>query len=384
MPLEDLVGPNKFLDALNRNWPLDGDTASEGNDHISGHKNVVLNTFPGADGNGLDGPVHVERAALFVDNGNGTDRQGALEMAVGSSAQRPADGALTKGDTRWNVTTDRLETWDGSAWIELHAMAAKTSMFRAKQSLEADVAALAHVSSDEAVAYTRMLGNILDASAGSEEGALIFEAITSGALAEALRVIGAGVSSPRYHVRRSGSDIAQRSDDILFSGSVSAAGQAWGEITWDNGENYREVEVTIVNTRPTVDAYLIAQFRSGSWLTGALYNFGIIGQFHNGVAGCASSGVNSSHIQFSPNSNPQGTSGANPSTMSFTFQRPSLNRRNQAQLAYGIAAPSGVGQSGHGWGWYNSDAAIDGVRVGYISPNSTIQFDLDVDVIGRR
>ncbi len=278
MPLEDLVGPNKYLDALNRNWPLDSDTASEGNDHISGHKNVVLNTFPGPNGNGLEEAVHVERSALFVDNGNGTDRQGALEMAVGSTAQRPANGDLTKGDTRWNVTTDRLETWDGSAWIELHAMAALTSMFRAKQNLEADSAALVHVSSDEAVAYTRVLGTILDATAGSEEGALIFEAITSGALAEALRVIGAGVSSPGYHKRDGTDDIPLSVRELVDSVEV-ANNQADVVISWDKARGYRRIDVEAFGLQPASGNSSIMELEfstngGSSWLAGSYFTNG--------------------------------------------------------------------------------------------------------------
>ena len=110
MPLEDLVGPNKYLDALNRNWPLDSDTASEGNDHISGHKNVVLNTFPGPNGNGLEEAVHVERSALFVavehivdgDQGDGVADHALDQHGVGSQlaqrCQRQGD-AVAQGKT---------------------------------------------------------------------------------------------------------------------------------------------------------------------------------------------------------------------------------------------------------------------------------------------
>ncbi len=48
MPLEDLVGPDKFVDALVREWPLGADVKYEGDDHLRGLKNTILNTFPNA------------------------------------------------------------------------------------------------------------------------------------------------------------------------------------------------------------------------------------------------------------------------------------------------------------------------------------------------
>lgn len=53
MALEDLTGLSKYIDALNRNNPdgsLDG--KNQGDDHIRGFKNVLLNTFPN-----ISGPV---------------------------------------------------------------------------------------------------------------------------------------------------------------------------------------------------------------------------------------------------------------------------------------------------------------------------------------
>lgn len=47
MPLEDLTGPSKFINALNSLNP-DGatDRINEGDDHLRGIKNVLINTFP--------------------------------------------------------------------------------------------------------------------------------------------------------------------------------------------------------------------------------------------------------------------------------------------------------------------------------------------------
>jgi hypothetical protein len=46
MSLEDLTGPDKFISALDRNNPAPNDPLNEGNFHISGMKNVLLNQFP--------------------------------------------------------------------------------------------------------------------------------------------------------------------------------------------------------------------------------------------------------------------------------------------------------------------------------------------------
>ncbi len=50
MALEDLVGPDKFIDAFNRDWPEGSDVKSEGDDHLRGIKNVSLNSFPAITG----------------------------------------------------------------------------------------------------------------------------------------------------------------------------------------------------------------------------------------------------------------------------------------------------------------------------------------------
>ena len=46
MGLEDLTGTGKFIDDLVNTNPLDGDQRSEGNKHIFGIKNVLLNSLP--------------------------------------------------------------------------------------------------------------------------------------------------------------------------------------------------------------------------------------------------------------------------------------------------------------------------------------------------
>jgi microcystin-dependent protein len=50
MPLEDLEGPDKFVDALNRDWPEGSDVKSEGDNHLRGLKNVTLNSLPNITG----------------------------------------------------------------------------------------------------------------------------------------------------------------------------------------------------------------------------------------------------------------------------------------------------------------------------------------------
>ena len=53
MPLEDLSG-NKYVNALNENWPAGTDYPDAGDDHMRGIKNVLKKTFPN-----LTGPVTI-------------------------------------------------------------------------------------------------------------------------------------------------------------------------------------------------------------------------------------------------------------------------------------------------------------------------------------
>lgn len=50
MPLEDLVGSNKFINSLNASWPLGSDFPDAGDDHLRGTKNVLKNSFPNVTG----------------------------------------------------------------------------------------------------------------------------------------------------------------------------------------------------------------------------------------------------------------------------------------------------------------------------------------------
>lgn len=62
MSLEDLTGTSKYIDALNKNNPdgaLDG--KNEGDNHIKGVKNVILNTWPN-----IDGPINYTPAEANV------------------------------------------------------------------------------------------------------------------------------------------------------------------------------------------------------------------------------------------------------------------------------------------------------------------------------
>jgi hypothetical protein len=50
MALEDLIGASKFIDALDSSNPRIGDNLSQGDDHIRGVKNVLLNSLPNVTG----------------------------------------------------------------------------------------------------------------------------------------------------------------------------------------------------------------------------------------------------------------------------------------------------------------------------------------------
>ena len=64
MALEDLTGPDKFIDALVNTNPPPADPLDEGNFHLSGIKNVLVNSFPGVASAVNASGEQIERAAL--------------------------------------------------------------------------------------------------------------------------------------------------------------------------------------------------------------------------------------------------------------------------------------------------------------------------------
>lgn len=53
-----------FLDGLNQNWPLDTDSATQGDDHLRLIKSVLRSTFPGAGGNGFSEQIAATETEL--------------------------------------------------------------------------------------------------------------------------------------------------------------------------------------------------------------------------------------------------------------------------------------------------------------------------------
>ena len=77
MPLEDLIGPDKYLDALNKAWPENDDAKREGDDHFRGVKNVLQNTFPN-----LDGEVAFTASQMVLGIQNGIDHAIPIGMML--------------------------------------------------------------------------------------------------------------------------------------------------------------------------------------------------------------------------------------------------------------------------------------------------------------
>ena len=71
MALEDLTGTNKYITNLVNTNPLSADDRREGDDHIRGIKNVLLNTFPGisAPVDLAELPTYVKKAGDFMTGG---------------------------------------------------------------------------------------------------------------------------------------------------------------------------------------------------------------------------------------------------------------------------------------------------------------------------
>lgn len=77
MALEDLTGPSKYISNLVQTNPVGAtDFVSQGDDHIRGIKNVLLNTFPN-----VTGPVIATQAEL-----NSISQPPAVQMPVGMVA----------------------------------------------------------------------------------------------------------------------------------------------------------------------------------------------------------------------------------------------------------------------------------------------------------
>ncbi len=113
MPLEDLTGPNKYIDDLVREWPLGIDPFSEGDDHLRGLKNVLKNSFPS---------VAEDRRPVSYREGDTLSEElaSAIALAVGTAAQRPS--SPSQYDLRVNSETGALEWWTGAEWVPAVAM----------------------------------------------------------------------------------------------------------------------------------------------------------------------------------------------------------------------------------------------------------------------
>jgi len=72
MALEDLTGPNKFVANLVPTNPTATDPISQGDNHIQGIKNVLLNTFPGLAGSSPQVIPNILQFAAATDAGSST------------------------------------------------------------------------------------------------------------------------------------------------------------------------------------------------------------------------------------------------------------------------------------------------------------------------
>lgn len=99
MALEDLVGPDKFPDALVRENPEGSDPKSQGDDHLRGVKNVIKNTLPNITGtvNSTQGQIDAASVQSPINQADiaqlQLDRLLRTEL-VGIVAPLPVTGAL--------------------------------------------------------------------------------------------------------------------------------------------------------------------------------------------------------------------------------------------------------------------------------------------------
>lgn len=137
MGLESLTGGSVFIDDLVNTNPATGDQKSEGDDHLRGIKNVLLNSFPGITGavtsthtelNGLDG---LTASRAIVTNGSGivsaattTSTEIGYVNGVTSAIQTQLDGKLSSSAGQVTTTNIEVSVWGGE-YIKLSD--AKTS-----------------------------------------------------------------------------------------------------------------------------------------------------------------------------------------------------------------------------------------------------------------
>jgi hypothetical protein len=118
MPLEDLVGPDKYLDALVITNPEGADEKSEGDDHIRGVKNTLINTF-----GPLDAPVDLSAVGPgpwglieYLDLTGLTATQHALEAGYDYKFVWTGASLQTDGSVSGQVSaTGTSGPWDGGA-----------------------------------------------------------------------------------------------------------------------------------------------------------------------------------------------------------------------------------------------------------------------------
>lgn len=104
MALEGIEGPTDYIDSLVRTNPEQADPKSEGDNHIRGVKNTILNTFPN-----VTGPVSLTAEAL-----NGTYMPGEIRMYGATSI--PSGWLVCDGASYLRTTYPDLFAAIGVTW----------------------------------------------------------------------------------------------------------------------------------------------------------------------------------------------------------------------------------------------------------------------------
>jgi hypothetical protein len=86
MALENLTGPDKFISALVPGNPSGGDDKREGDDHIRGIKNVLVNTFPNVNGVVTATDEQLDSTKVAKVSLAGDTMTGPLVVPAGSAA----------------------------------------------------------------------------------------------------------------------------------------------------------------------------------------------------------------------------------------------------------------------------------------------------------
>lgn len=161
MGLEDLTGGSKFIDDLVNTNPAAGDQKSEGDDHIRGVKNVLLNTFPN-----ITGAVTATQSEL--NNGYKAIPQATLMLFQQTAAPTGWTKQTTHNDKALRIVSGTASSGGTDAYSTCFSASKATDSYTL---LEADIPSHTHVLAHASASTNLLSGTEYLQRQGSIQGA---------------------------------------------------------------------------------------------------------------------------------------------------------------------------------------------------------------------